>query len=111
MFKTLRQLAGQTVGDFLQSVAGQIGGGPLPTETINALGELYNAVGSFFDIRTSSRKLRAYDKLRGMTNPKTQPPRNYTHNEALEKIDKMEKLMKELQKKLAAAQAAAAKAK
>ncbi|HWN10142.1 MAG TPA: hypothetical protein VNO50_12900 [Pyrinomonadaceae bacterium] len=109
MFDKLRQLAGQTVGDFLQTVAGELGGGPLPAGVIGALGEIYKGIGSFFDIRTKAGKDRALEKLQGMINPNVKPPRNYTMNEALAKIDKMEKLMQELQQKLAAAQAAAAK--
>ncbi len=100
VFDPLRKLAGQTVTDFLQTVAGQIGGGPIPTETINALGELYKAMGSFFDIRTAGGKRTAYNKLLKMINPRANPPRRYTHDEALDKIDRMEKLMRELRDKL-----------
>ncbi len=109
VFDKLRQLAGQTTGDFLQTVAGEVGGGPLPIGVIGALGEIYKGIGSFFDIRSKAGKDRAVEKLQEMINPNVKPPRNYTMNEALEKIAKMEKLMEELRQKLAAAQAAAAK--
>jgi len=92
--------------DFWQSVAGQIGGGPIDPAYINVLAELYKALGSFFDIRTAAGKQRAFDQLTTkIINPKT--GKSYTDQEALDKIAKMEKLMKELQDKVKAAQAAA----
>jgi chemotaxis protein histidine kinase CheA len=109
VFDTLRQLTGQTVGDFLQTVAGEVGGGPIPGNVVGALAELAKSLGSFFDVRTKAGKDIALEKLQNMINPNVQPPRKYTMNEALAKIDKMEALMRELQKKLTAAQAAAGK--
>lgn len=60
----------------------------------------YKAMGSFFDIRTAGGKRTAYNKLLKMINPRTNPPRKYTHEEAIDKIDRMEKLMRELRNKL-----------
>jgi chemotaxis protein histidine kinase CheA len=97
-FDSLQHLTGQTVRDFLQTVAGQIGGGPISPDVVNALGELYKTLGSFFDIRTKAGKDRALRNLQEMTNPKT--GRKYTLDEALNKIGRMEALMRRLQDKL-----------
>lgn len=109
VFDKLRQLAGQTAGDFAQTVAGEVGGGPVPGGVIGALGELYKSIGSFFDPRTGFGQVRILDKLQGMTKPGTDPPRKYNEKEAFDKLKKMQDLMKELRDKLAAAMAGAAK--
>jgi len=112
IFNKLRQLAGQTVGDFLQTVAGEIGGGPMPTGVIGVLGEMYKGIGSFFNLSTGVGYKNILDTLQGMNNPNVKPPnppRNYTEKEAADKIRRMQQLMEELKKKLAEAQAAAAK--
>lgn len=113
VFDLLQKLPNQTARDFAQSVADQIGGGPLPADTISALGELYNALGSFFDLKRSGGLKRAHDRLTGddgnggIIKPGTQPPRKYTSNEALEKIRKMEDYIRRMQAKIKAAQKAA----
>ena len=106
----LRKLAGQTVSDFLQTVAGEVGGAPpIPGGVISALGELAKSIGSFFDPRTVRGQVEILDDLRDMTNPYAKPPRKYNEKEAFDKLKKMQDLMKELRDKLAKATAAAGK--
>lgn len=107
VFDKLRQLAGQTAGNFLQTVAGELGGGPIPGGVVGAVGELAKSIGSFFDPRTARGQVEILNDLRKMTNPNVKPPRKYNEKEAFDKLKKMQDLMKELRDKIAAAMAGA----
>ncbi len=101
-FDALQQLTGETVRNFLQSVAGQVGGGPLDPTYITALGEAYKAMSALFNMRTKAGLERVHRLLTTkINNPKTGKP--YTENEAWNKIKRMEDLMDKIKAKLAAA--------
>ena len=77
-------------------------GAPIPTDTLKALGGLYGIVGKLLDPCTAAGKRKTVERLQEMTNPKTN--RKYTLNEAIDKTEKMCKLMRQIRAKLQAVQ-------
>ena len=65
----------------------------IPLGTFGVLEQLYHTIRAFFDPRTQRGKLHLANKLQQMKNKKT--GRNFTFEEALAMVDKMEKLMNE----------------
>ncbi len=72
---------------------------PVPTDVLKALGGLYNIAGALLDPCTQAGMRKTVERLQTMTNPKTGS--KYTLNEALDKTERMCKLLKELKSKLA----------
>lgn len=101
-FDALQKVTGETIRNFLQSVAGQIGGGPIDPSYISALGEIYKAMGAVFSFNTKAGQERINRLLRTkIINPKT--GKFYTDDEAAYKIKRMQDLMDKIKKKLAEA--------
>lgn len=99
-FDALQTISGETIRNFLQSVAGQVGGGPIDPSYITALGEAYKAMGALFNMRTKAGLERVHRLLTTkIINPKT--GKVYTDDEAWNKIKRMEDLMDKIKKKLA----------
>jgi hypothetical protein len=67
---------------------------PIPTDTIKAIGGLYNIVGALLDPCTAGGKLRTIERLEKRTNPRTGS--RYTSLEAITKTDEMCVLLRRL---------------
>lgn len=101
-FNALQKLTGRTIRDFLQSVAGEIGGGPINPSYILALGEAYKAMGALFNLNSKAGLERVHRLLTTkIVNPKT--GKVYAENEAWNKIRRMQNLMGKIKAKLAEA--------
>ena len=99
-FDALQKLTGESIRNFLQQVAGQIGGGPIDPNYINALGEAYKAMSALFNMRTKAGLERVHRLLTTkIINPKT--GKVYTEDQAWNKIKRMEDLMDKIKAKLA----------
>lgn len=99
-FDALQKLTGESIRNFLQQVAGQVGGGPIDPNYINALGEAYKAMSALFNMRTKAGLERVHRLLTTkIINPKT--GNVYTEDQAWNKIKRMEDLMDKIKSKLA----------
>jgi chemotaxis protein histidine kinase CheA len=78
------------VGNFLEDQA-RI---PIPTDTIKAIGGLYNIVGALLDPCTQAGMRKTIERLEERTNPKTGS--TYTLLEAITKTDEMCKVLRRL---------------
>jgi len=99
-FDALQKITGESIRNFLQQVAGQVGGGPIDPNYINALGEAYKAMSALFNMRTKAGLERVHRLLTTkIINPKT--GKVYTEDQAWNKIKRMEDLMDKIKAKLA----------
>ncbi len=99
-FDALQKITGESIRNFLQQVAGQVGGGPIDPNYINALGEAYKAMSALFNMRTKAGLERVHRLLTTkIINPKT--GKIYTEDQAWNKIKRMEDLMEKIKAKLA----------
>ncbi len=99
-FDALQKITGETIRNFLQQVAGQVGGGPIDPNYINALGEAYKAMSALFNMRTKAGLERVHRLLTTkIINPRT--GKFYTDDQAWNKIKRMEDLMERIKAKLA----------
>ncbi len=96
----------QVVSEMVSGAADYTANGPIPIGSIQALGGLYQVMGAMLDPCTKEGELQTANRLTGMINPKTKPPRNYTLEEGQVKTQKMCVLLKELKSKLQAVKAA-----
>ena len=83
-----------TVGGAAEEVAQT----PIPTEVITAIGGLYNILNILLDPCTALGSRKTVERLQGRINPKTN--RKYTLAEAIDKTDKMCKLLRELKRRV-----------
>lgn len=99
-FDALQKITGESIRNFLQQVAGQIGGGPIDPNYINALGEAYKAMSALFNMRTKAGLERVVRLLTTkIVNPNT--GKVYTEDQAWNKIKRMEDLMDKIKAQLA----------
>lgn len=98
-FDALQKLTGESIRNFLQSVAGQVGGGPIDPSLITGLGEAYKAMSALFSLRTKAGLERVHRLLTTkIINPKT--GKVYTDDQAWNKIKRMEDLMDKIKARL-----------
>ncbi|MGQ0541825.1 MAG: hypothetical protein ACT4O9_08240 [Blastocatellia bacterium] len=94
-FDALQKITGESIRNFLQQVAGQVGGGPIDPTYISALGEAYKAMSALFNMRTKAGLERVHRLLTTkIINPKT--GKIYTEDQAWNKIKRMEDLMNKI---------------
>ncbi len=94
----LGKTAEQWVNEMATMAAEEVGKAPVPLSTIQAIGGLYQVAAALLDPCTAAGMSRTVERLQKMTNPKTN--RNYTLDEALDKTEKMCRLLNELKAKI-----------